>query len=860
MNTPEDLSPEIEIDLTNCDREPIHLLGRVQAYGCLLGISHDWMVTHASVNTKDLIGLEAEDLVGERFVEAFGEETLQDIRARLQTLQRDRTSSVRIFRYDLFRDERRFDISLHVVDRTILLEFEPRSDAKPREDVSIAYSLMGRVREKDTVEGMCEVATRGLRTFSGFDRVMVYRFEEDGSGSVIAESHSGGGDSYLGLRYPASDIPRQARELYVRNPLRIIADVNGKTYPIHPERGPTGRPLDLSMAVTRAVSPIHIEYLRNMGVGASLSVSITRNGQLWGMFACHHSEPIDLDFERRSAIELFGMLFTYELAQLEQEMELAEVARARVLHDDLMAQATSGVDLIDNFDTIAERIGEVVACDGIAIFSNNEYKLQGKGLSKDEFLPLARFLNTTTAGTIFHTSRLATVLPSAEDYRQRVSGVLALPISRIPRDYILLYRREVTQTVTWAGNPEKPVESGPNGVRLTPRKSFEAWKQTVHGASEPWKPQEVRAAEALRITLLEVVLKLSDEANAAQRRAQEQQELLIAELNHRVRNILNLIRGLVSQGRNDAATLEHYSADLDARIYALARAHDQLTQKSWGWVALRTLIQNEIRAFLDGKSNRVAISGDDVEVSPTALTTMALVLHEMVTNSAKYGALSDSSGSVDIDLCVLEDGALRIGWKERDGPPVKPPSRVGFGTKIIERSIPYELKGRAKTAFLITGLEAEFIVPANHIRPVKSEETSSEMPVEQPDIDEAGLDGHAMVVEDNMIIAMDAADILTDMGAVFVHTANGVAEALKVLDNHDVCLALIDVNLGGELSLPVAQECARRGIPTVLATGYGAAQDVIDSYPPIPILQKPYSTEQLREAMLSVLGGPGEPA
>ncbi|WP_407493314.1 HWE histidine kinase domain-containing protein [Pseudooceanicola sp. MF1-13] len=851
MPDPQTTTEQVQYDLTNCDREPIHILGQVQHFACLIAISTDWMITHASENCQDLIGHDAHDLVGTRFIDLFPEETIHFLRTRMQVLNQN-SGAARVFAYPIFEDNRLYNVSISQSGRNIVFEFEPREKVKRSpDDGSTVQALIARVQKHTTIAGMSAEAARGLKILSGFDRVMVYQFNADDSGTVIAEEHGPNQESFMGLRYPASDIPKQARALYVKSLLRLISDVNGDTHAIYPERDPNGEPLDLSLTMSRAVSPIHLEYLRNMGVGASMSVSILRKGKLWGLFACHHDTPRHIDYETRSSVELFAQLFNYELAQVEMNEELAEVDRARSLHDRLMSQLSGDQSIVDVFDVFSSSIKEVIPFDGIAVYSDGDYRQDGSTPTKEEFMGLARFLNTTPAGQVYSTQQLAKRYPAAEAFGERVAGILVLPISRTPRDYLVLFRREITASVNWAGNPEKPVELGPNGSRLTPRKSFKAWQEIVRGQSAPWRSSELRAADALRVTLLEVVLKMADQRNEVRRRAQDQQELLIAELNHRVRNILNLIRGLVSQGKNNADSVDAYRQVLDARIYALARAHDQLTQSEWDWVPLRGLVETEVKAFLTDKASRVSITGDEVDLSPGAFTTMALVIHELVTNSAKYGALNDSSGSVTIDVHLDPDGVARLTWREYDGPPVQAPTRRGFGTTIIERSIPYELKGTAEVHYKVTGLEADFTLPGLHVRAVKSAPVETDDMVIQA-VPEVEMSGHCLVLEDNMVIALDASDMLAEMGADFVSTASRVSDAFQILQSQKIAFALLDVNLGDETSLPVVRHCLEKGIPAILATGYGSNTDLVEQFPTVPILKKPYTIESLRETLAAM--------
>ena len=850
------IRPDEAVDLTNCDREPIHLLGGVQGYGCLIATSSDFMVKHVSQNVQDILHFSAEDAVGGRLIDLLPERTVHDLRTKLQILNVE-TSSSRLFGYDVLGDGRLFDVSVHTLDQTYVFEFEPKIDTENRDEMSLVQPLVARVRRAKDIKAACDQAAMAVQVMSGFDRVMVYQFDEDGTGEVIAEKRKSSMEPFLGLRYPASDIPKQARALYLRSTLRLISDVDGVVSPIVPPTNVQGIPMDLSMSVMRAVSPIHLEYLRNMGVAASMSVSIIKDGKLWGLFACHHETPRHIDFERRTAIELFAQFFSYELVQKIDIASRVQSSEARKLHDNLMIQLSGGTNLINGFEIIADELRGLIANDGVAVYSDGRYACLGDAPDEIEFKKLVRFLNTAPTGQVFATHRLAALYPEASDFSADIAGVLAVPISRTPRDYIVFFRREVAQSVKWAGNPNKPVEVGPNGTRLTPRKSFDTWSELVRNTSAHWTDSEVQTGESLRLSLIEIVLKLTDESNETRQKAADKQELLIAELNHRVRNILNLIQGLVSQSRTGAKDVATYTKVLDGRVQALARAHDQLTRQEWSPSSLRQLIEVEVNAFLTDAKDRISITGDAPKLMPEAFSTMALVIHEMVTNAAKYGALTDHSGKILINLRIQDDGALQIEWREIGGPPVQAPSRQGFGTTIIEKTIPYELKGTVKTRYLVTGFEADIMIPSTAVSDTQEVVADKTMSVaDNKEKRSIKLSGDVLIVEDNMLIALDASDILKDNGADDVHMSGSVADALAVLEANTITFALLDVNLGDQTSLPVAQVLADRNIPFVLATGYGDAESITASYPPAVIAKKPFTAESIVKAISSALSSP----
>lgn len=426
---------------------------------------------------------------------------------------------------------------------------------------------------------------------------------------------------------------------------------------------------------------------------------------------------------------------------------------------------------------------------------------------------------------------------------------MAIPISRRPRDYVVLFRAEQLRAVRWAGNQEKDVEYGPNGPRLTPRKSFEEWSELVRGEALPFQDTEMRVAEALRSTLLEVVLRLTEQASEERRRFAEQQKLLISELNHRVRNILALIRALMGQTSREADDVGTFIATLDSRIQSLARAHDQLTADQWGPARLEDLITTEGRAYFEADRQSIRMTGPDVAITPDAFTVMALVIHELVTNAAKYGALSDS-GTVHVDWKIEQDGSLTINWRESGGPAVQPPKRRGFGTTVIETSIPHELGGEAHTYYKMPGFEACFVLPARYI--ASSKEREHETVAVKMDVAGGGdiIRGKkVLLVEDSALIALDAEDSLRELGAGDVVLAASNANAGRALDGSDIELAVLDFNLGRETSTPTAERLQEAGIPFIFASGYGGEGTIPERFAGVPMIVKPYGTRQMEQAL-----------
>ena len=841
------------VDLTNCDREPIHVPGSIQPFGFLLALTSDFTIAVASDNLATYLGRDCADVLTLPLSDVLAETAIAVIRTRIDYLAGP-DAVERVFGIPLQHGGRLFDVAIHFSGAYLVVEAEPSVEQTDENSGDLVRRMLERLRKTKGIADLAQEAARQLKVLTGIDRVMVYRFHPDGSGEVIAEVATSGLEPFLGLHYPASDIPRQARVLYTRNWLRIISDINAKPAPLVSASSHTASLLDLSMSVLRSVSPIHIEYLKNMGVDASMSVSILREGKLWGLFACHHYKPLSLSFERRTASELFGQMFSWILESRERESDVAYETRAHQVQEKLLEVAASHAHSRGAIADFLADYRAMIACDGIAVWSDGHLTLDGNTPTEDEVMDLIAFINRTSPGRICASAEIAKVYAAGEAFRDRAAGFLAIPISRAPRDCLIFFRREILRSVKWAGDPNKAYDIGPHGPRLTPRKSFELWQEIVRGQSTPWSSADLHIAESLRVTLLEVILQLADLAARERRTAQERQELMIAELNHRVRNILSLVRGLVAHSKEASNSTEEFASVLGGRIQALARAHDQITSLNWAPAALRALVESEAGAYLGARAGRVRLGGPDVALDPKAFATMALVVHEMMTNSAKYGALADSTGQVEVSWKVDQSAGLIIEWKESGGPPVQPPSRRGFGTTIIERSIPFDLNGDAELRFDLLGVQARFVIPVNYVQMMTSGAAGGARQ-EVPEQEEPRLSGTAMIVEDNLIIAMSAEVILLELGARHVEAAASVRDAMAIIDRSQPTFALLDLNLGTENSIAVGKRLFELGVPFVFATGYGERAPIPAELSSAPVLQKPYTRDVVEAALKKLRTG-----
>ncbi|MCW1383394.1 GAF domain-containing protein [Novosphingobium sp. KCTC 2891] len=838
------------MDLSNCDREPIHALGTIQPFGFLVSVDAEWRIRRVSDNFARFTGTDAEAAIGAELAALFAAEAMVALRDRL-TVLRGTDAVERLFGLPLIEGRAPFDVAVHLSGDDFVIEAEPATESAA-EAGNLIRSFTGRLRQTETMPGFLREAARQVKAMTGFDRVMVYRFDDAGSGEVVAEALSPGVDSFYGLHYPASDIPVQARKLYLRNVFRVIADVSAAPVAIRPSLDEKGVALDQSLCVLRAVSPIHIEYLRNMGVDASLSISIVVEGELWGLFACHHYAPRLPSLAMRTTAELFGQLFSFMLeSRLRSETSDYEL-RARRASDRIMATIAHNSRLLHDPAWLGDVIFELIPADGVAVFLDGQITLSGLTPSVEQCAAIHDFLNEAPPAEVFAIDSIQSVVPQAAAHADVAAGMLAIPLSRTPNNHVVLFRAQQLRSVRWAGNPEKSVEFGPNGSRLTPRKSFEAWTRLVDGTSLPFTRAERQVAETLRNGMLEVLLRLAEDAAQERGQAHERQELLIGELNHRVRNILSLIRGLISQTERSSTTIEDFVTNLDGRVQALARAHDQVTHDHWGPASLTELLEVEASAYLDHRRSALVMKGPEVLLQPVAFTALALVLHELMTNAAKYGALS-TDGTVLISWRLDADGDLVLDWMESGGPPVVPPSRRGFGSVVIETSIPHDLGGEADVSYRLHGFVGHFRIPARHVIGTGGTPGAERArPTPPPEI-RAPLTGlRVLLVEDNMIIALDAEAHLLDLGASDVAVAATVGEALALLDADRPDFAALDYNLADGTSVPVARRLRELGVPFAFMTGLGDSLSV-PGLEDVPLVQKPYSAGQIAAAAARAL-------
>ncbi len=488
--------------LSNCEREQIHLAGSIQPYGALLVVREpDHVVIQESENAASFLGFRRR-LRGLSLPALGG--SLAD---RLSDGVTVAVGGIPVaLTCTVGATELPCTALVHrAADGELVVEIE---HAGPMSDVSVDLErFVPEIMAAASLQSLCDEAARIFGALTGYDRVMVYRFDEEGHGEVYAETRKPDLEAFLGNRYPASDIPQIARRLYERNRVRLLADVNCLGTPLVPRLSPlSGRDLDMSLCFLRSVSPIHIQYLKNMGVNATLVVSLMVSGKLWGLVSCHHYSPRSLNFEMRSVCELLAEVLATRIAALESFARGQGEMAARRLEQRMTEWINRVGDwrgaLFDRSRPLLLPLGAT----GAALLFEGEIQTTGDVPSTDDIREIALWLRPRIKDGCFATSNLGALAPAFASLAGIASGVLAVSILNQSDEILIWFRNERVRTVTWGGDPSKAVSDSDDPSELSPRRSFAQWHQIVKGTSDPWTESDLRAARLMRTSIGDVVV------------------------------------------------------------------------------------------------------------------------------------------------------------------------------------------------------------------------------------------------------------------------------------------------------------------------------------------------------------------
>lgn len=583
-----------QADLSNCEREQIQFAGSIQEHGALLVVDEGSdKIIQASANAAGFLSL-PENVLGLDLSQIPG--NLAD-RVRPHRDAPLNTIPMAV-RCEVGDPPAAYECLLHrPPDGGLILELE-RAGAPIDLSKDLGQALETILR-LSSLRKVCDEAAGIFRALTGYDRVMVYRFDDEGHGEVFSEKRKSKLESFLGNRYPASDIPQIARRLYERNRIRLIGDVEYTPVPLEPRLSPiTGQDLDMSLCFLRSMSPIHIQYLKNMGVRATLVASLIVGGRLWGLISCHHYEPRFLNYELRVACELLAETVSTRIAALESFTQAQSELEVRRLEQRMVEAISRDGDwqsaLFDNPSRLLKPLGAT----GVALLFDDEILTTGEVPGTQQLREVGEWLDSRPRAPVIATASLGEDEPALAPLTPVASGLIAAPVSKSPGEYLIWFRPERVRTVTWGGNPFKSVVIGDDPSDLSPRRSFAEWHQLVEGTSDPWTPADRTAARLIGETVADVVLQfrtvrmliVQDQLDAVGRSVRSSDHpVIITDPRGRILLTNEAFEGLLRAGHPHLQTLE----DLPALFEEPAQFREQIgellsNRRTWrGEVSLK---------------------------------------------------------------------------------------------------------------------------------------------------------------------------------------------------------------------------------------------------------------------------------
>ncbi|MFT4159743.1 histidine kinase dimerization/phosphoacceptor domain -containing protein [Shinella sp.] len=672
------------IDVTSCDVEPIHIPGSIQPHGVMLVADAATMICVGEAGDvirflgRPAQGLKLPDILGEACADRLADATT----GRITFLGRIEGASAML------------NAVAYRSGAYLVVEID-QAEEQTIEAVPFLVTLdaaSSRFERASSARELCQEAASIFRQLIGYDRVMIYQFLDDDAGVVVGESVEADTSGFMNHHFPASDIPKQARALYLRNRARVIPDVDYVPQPIRSERDL--RQLDLSDSTLRSVSPIHIQYLKNMGVGASASFSIIKDGVLWGMVACHHNSPRTIPLAVRMGCQALANALSRQIRSKEEGELYRERIRLRSQEDTVLSKLGSDRSLEEFFEVSGPELAALLAADGFAAVQGKDLFVYGRLPDKIDVRKIADYIRLPAARQPFVTSSLSRQWKEAEAFREQASGLLGVTMSTEVPTILIWFRAEHIEVLKWAGEPHKDVPLEP-GATLRPRTSFAAWSESVRGTAPPWTHAEVEAASRIMRLMLEQrnnqrMRDLNRELSTSLRENESllaQKDFLLREVNHRVQNSLQLVSAFLRL-QSRYAKSDDVTASLDEaqkRLNAVALVHRRLYQDDSVEIIdlsryIETLLADMLQGMDPAWTEQLTLDLSPVLIATDKAVNVGLVLTELVINAQKY-AYDGNPGPLALKLEQHRD-TLRLIVSDR-GRGKQKAGTTGFGSRML---------------------------------------------------------------------------------------------------------------------------------------------------------------------------------
>ncbi|QHL85964.1 GAF domain-containing protein [Nibribacter ruber] len=503
---------EKNYDSEFCGSIPLHLVNLIQPHGVLFTLSpEDLRIAQVSENAEQFLSLPVQALLGQSIEQFLPQAQLHELQSKMAPQGYQEKIPFHLT-FTIQGRELPFTALVHQKQDYVLIELEENPVPAPQNSFMALYQqikyITSLLKQAPTTQAVSQILVEEMKKLTGFDRILLYQFDPQWNGIVISQAKQEDMDDYLGLRFPASDVPKQARDLYFSNPYRLIPTRDYTPVRMNPVINPlTHKFTDLSECNLRSVATVHLEYLTNLRVQASMSLPIIIDNQLWGLVSCHHKTPKNPSYELRSAMELLSSIVSAQIAAKEKERAIELRSQLRDLHAQLLEQLYTSDSFAEGLLNGQPSLLQLLNISGAAVLYEGSIWTTGAVPSSQNLKELVYWLKRQRQERTYATDTLPLQYARSQEYKDVASGLVVLPINAEEGEYILGFRPEVIQTIAWGGDPNQAIQMEPDGKKYHPRNSFATYQETVKHTSMPWLPEELEAAEFLRGAILEKIIK-----------------------------------------------------------------------------------------------------------------------------------------------------------------------------------------------------------------------------------------------------------------------------------------------------------------------------------------------------------------